>query len=50
MNKRYFRGMTNVAREFVKKNKKFIVCEPSGKFLDDLEAERRSPLRMKLVE
>ena len=50
MNKIYFKGMTNVAREFIKKNKQFIVCEPSGKFLNDIETERRSPVRMKLVK
>ena len=42
--------MTNVAREFVKKNKEFIVCEPSGRYLDDLEMEKKAPVRMKLVE
>ena len=42
--------MGNIARDFVRENKEFIVCEPSGKYLDDLEMEKKAPVRMKLVE
>ena len=42
--------MGNIAREFVREHKEFIVCEPSGRYLDDLEMEKKAPVRMKLVE
>ena len=42
--------MGNLARDFVRENKEFIVCEPSGKYLDDLEMERKAPVRMKLID
>ena len=42
--------MGNIARDFIRENKEFIVCEPSGKYLDDLEMEKKAPVRMKLVE
>jgi len=40
----------NIAREFIKENKEFIVCEPSGKILADLEMERKAVTYMKLVD
>ena len=42
--------MGNIARDFVREHKEFILCEPSGKYLDDLETERKAPVRMKLVD
>jgi hypothetical protein len=41
--------MNDLCRVFIKENKDRILCEPSGKYLDQLEEERHQPVYMKIV-
>lgn len=38
----------DIRKQFIAKNKEFIVCEPSGRFLKDLEIDKIQ--KFKLIE
>ena len=40
----------NISRKFIEDNMMDIVCEPSGKGLFEIEAERKRPIYMKILD